>query len=663
MHLPKTSQASQDSMERLTQKCFQLLQQSNYQKMVATCTDAVNAARDVGDRQGETHVLINLTSAYGSMGQYEKAIDQAQAALQLAQTLADRQTETYSLINLANLHRLATHYPAAIEYSHQAQQLAQSLGDRQSEAYALINLASTYGSQQNYDQVIDSSQRSLHLAQALGDQPGETGSLVNLASAYEALQHYETAMHYAKQALDLSQKTGYRRGQALALSNLGYARFGQNQLAEAELALRQAIDIFESLRPTLPDTEKLALFETLIDPYHTLQNVLVAQGKPGEALEIAEQSRARALVDRLAQRGSQTQPTTLATAAAPITLADIQQVARTQQATLVEYALVKPRPQGTRNSADRLYLWVVSPAGQLTFRQVDLTTLDRSLGALVDATQTSLAHSSHHAHGLIHAPAAAKNLASENLKQLYQLLIAPIADLLPTNPNSHVIFVPQGSLFLVPFAALQAPDGSYLIEHHTLRTTPSIQVLRLIHQQHQPSRPIQQALVIGNPTRDLPAAEQEAKAIARLFKTTPLLRQQAHKASVVEQMPQADLIHIAAHAAPNPVNDTYGGLIVLADPTTGFSNLTSQDILSLPLRAQLVVLSGCSTGVSDLITSDGVLGLARALMTAGVPSVVMSLWRVHDAPTANLMQAFYQHWQPTGSAPPSFWPVLLPLGL
>jgi len=641
-HEQKTSQSEQGGIEHLTQKCFQLLQQSNYQKMVATCTEAVNAAEKMGDLQSETYARINLTTAYGSLGQYSKAIDQAKTSLHLAQTQGNRQAETYALINLGNAYRSAKQYAEAIDYSYQARRLAQTLGDRQSEAYALINLASAYWSLQDYTKAIDYSQQSLQLAQELGNQPGETASLINLASAYGALQDYDTAVDYAKQALALSQRTGHPRSQALALSNLGYTLFGNNQLAEAELALRQSIDVLESLRPTLPDTEKLSLFETLTDPYHTLPSVLVAQGKPAEALEITEQGRARALVDLLAYRQSQTKAKTLATISAPITLADIQQVARQQKATLVEYAMVKHQPRGASTIADQLYLWVVSPAGTLNFQQVDLSTLGKSLSELVNATQASLAHSPHHSSNL-----ADDQSPSDHLQQLYQLLIAPIADLLPTNPDSHVIFIPQGSLFLVPFAALQAPDGTYLIEHHTLRTTPSIQVLRLTHQQNSPSRPIEKALIIGNPTSDLPGAEQEAKAIARLFRTTPLLRHRANKAAVVEQMPQADLIHMAAHAAPNPVNDSYSGLIVLADPTTGFSNLTSQDILNLPLQAELAVLSGCSTGVSDRITSDGVVGLARALMTAGVPSVLMSLWRVHDSPTAALMQSFYQHWRPT----------------
>ena len=64
----------------------------------------------------------------------------------------------------------------------------------------------------------------------------------------------------------------------------------------------------------------------------------------------------------------------------------------------------------------------------------------------------------------------------------------------------------------------------------------------------------------------------------------------------------------------------------------------------MKLKAELVVLSACDTG-QGFITGDGVIGLSRSLITAGVPSVIVSLWSVPDAPTASLMTEFYKHLQ------------------
>ena len=89
------------------------------------------------------------------------------------------------------------------------------------------------------------------------------------------------------------------------------------------------------------------------------------------------------------------------------------------------------------------------------------------------------------------------------MQRLHQLLINPIADLLPQNPSARVSFIPQGSLFLVPFPALQNKNGQYLIEKLTILTSPSIQVLDLTRKQKQKNGLTKldssKALVVGNP--------------------------------------------------------------------------------------------------------------------------------------------------------------------
>jgi CHAT domain-containing protein len=257
----------------------------------------------------------------------------------------------------------------------------------------------------------------------------------------------------------------------------------------------------------------------------------------------------------------------------------------------------------------------------------------------------------------------------QNLKQLHQVLIQPIADLLPTDPQVPVIFVPQGPLFLVPFAALQDSNGKYLIEQHTILTAPAIQVLDLTRQQRQkvPQTATRTALVVGNPTMpslpaspgtpaqplpSLPGAEQEAKAIAALLQTQAVTGNQATKAKVLPRLAQVQVAHLATHG----LLDDFAGLgvpgaIALAPTRSDNGLLTSSEILQLHLQADLVVLSACDTG-RGRITGDGVIGLSRSLISAGTPSVIVSLWQVPDAPTASLMTEFYKNWQPGSATKP-----------
>jgi CHAT domain-containing protein len=246
------------------------------------------------------------------------------------------------------------------------------------------------------------------------------------------------------------------------------------------------------------------------------------------------------------------------------------------------------------------------------------------------------------------------------LQKLYKLLIEPIAQYLPTDPNERVIFIPQNELFLVPFPALQDASGNYLIEKHTILTAPSIQVLQLTREQRQAVSG-NGVLVVGNPIMprittqlgetpqplsNLPGAEKEATAIAQLLNTKALIGKQATKAAILPKLPNARIIHLATHGLLDDVKGLgVPGAIALAPNGTREPNdglLTSSEIFDLKLNAELVVLSACDTGRGRL-TGDGVIGLSRSLITAGVPSVIVSLWSVPDAPTASLMTQFYQN--------------------
>lgn len=254
----------------------------------------------------------------------------------------------------------------------------------------------------------------------------------------------------------------------------------------------------------------------------------------------------------------------------------------------------------------------------------------------------------------------------ERLQQLHQLLIEPIADLLPTELNARVIFIPQGDLFFVPFPALQDESGKHLIEKHTILTAPSIQVLELTRQQRQKLGSRESGvgsgefMVVGNPTmpkvapvpgeppeplEPLPGAEQEAKEIASLLNTQAIIGNQATEAAIVQQMPKARFIHLATHGLLDDLyNADIPGAIALAPSGEDDGLLRASEILKLKLNAELVVLSACDTG-QGRITGDGVIGLSRSLFTAGVPSVIASLWKVPDEPTAFLMTNFYKNLQ------------------
>ncbi|MEO0828684.1 MAG: CHAT domain-containing protein, partial [Cyanobacteria bacterium J06642_9] len=563
-------------------------------------------------------------------------------------------------------------YQQSLESYQQVLEIAREVGDREDEADALSNLGLAYHALGQYERAIDVYQQSLAIAGNIGDRQGEANALNNLGGVYDALGQSQRAIASYQQSLDITRDISDRSGEAKSLSNLGLSLINTDQLAEAESVLAQSVEIFESLRTDLPDAQLIALADTQAATYTLLEQVLIAQGKTAEALETTERARARAFVLQLARRlSNREEPTTIAEpeAIALPTIAEIQQTARDQNATLVTYSLIFDQA---------LYIWVVQPSGEIEFRSVGFDgsgSLSNPIAAIDGPVYrgnsnpselNTLIANSRRGIGVV------EGISTEQLKALHQVLIDPIADLLPTDPETNVVFIPQGSLFLIPFAALQNAAGTYLIEAHTVLTAPSIQVLDLTSQEAQGGRREgfllhDRALVVGNPVMPevwlpsedglqalqlvpLPGAEVEALAVGDFLDVAPLIGDQATEAQVKQQLANASLIHFATHGLleygdpqASGVLDIPGALALT--PGNGEDGLlTAAEILEMDLQAELAVLSACDTG-RGRITGDGVVGLSRSLITAGVPSVVVSLWAVPDAPTAALMTEFYRQLQ------------------
>jgi CHAT domain-containing protein/lipopolysaccharide biosynthesis regulator YciM len=642
----------------------------DYAQSINLLQQRLAIAREIGDRQGEGNALGNLGIAYLNLGNYAQSINFSQQLLAIAREIGYREGEGAALGNLGHAYRNLGDYQQSINLLQQRLAIAREIGDREGEGAALGNLGLAYRNLGDYAQSINLLQQQLAIAREIGNRKGEGAALGNLGIAYLNLGNYAQSINFSQQLLAIAREIGSRQGEGIALNNLGAAYLQSQQPAQAETVLLQAVAVLDDLRSGgLSDGDQVSLLDTQQNTFRLLQQALVAQGKYEPALTIAERGRARAFVELLSQRIAIEEA---AVAAEPPNIEAIQALAQQQQTTLVNYSLI----QFSDDDAPALYTWVVSPDGSITFRQQPLS--DINLTALVTNTRDAIGGcvvDRATAIPTVDPNQAAQDLAQsraetdENLRQLHQILIDPIADFLPTDPNQKVAFIPQGELFLVPFPALKDANGQYLIENHTILTAPSIQVLQLTHDlstRAQTPAPLQadNPLIVGDPAmptvtflseagsfeavrlQPLYGARQEAEAVGKTLNASALLGDAATEARVKQQIASADLIHLATHGLleygdPRQTGsrDTPGA-IALAPGNGEDGLLTSTEILQMELQADLVVLSACDTG-RGRITGDGVIGLSRSFIAAGVPSVIVSLWAVPDAPTAELMSEFY----------------------
>lgn len=225
-------------------------------------------------------------------------------------------------------------------------------------------------------------------------------------------------------------------------------------------------------------------------------------------------------------------------------------------------------------------------------------------------------------------------------------LVEPIEEC--SEEGDVVWIVPHRELHRLPLHALEV-GGRYLADRNPVFFTPSASILRYSKAKN-PGRPPVTALVLGDSLpepNDLPSAAEEARSVAALFGTDAYLGDRATKGLLREELRRAsgeiDVLHLACHGAFEP-DDPLVSRIELApgDGNGGHPDLTVEDVLGLDLKATLVTLSACESGLSKIHPGEELVGMTRSFLYAGTPALLVSLWSVHDESTGVLMERFYE---------------------
>jgi len=315
-------------------------------------------------------------------------------------------------------------------------------------------------------------------------------------------------------------------------------------------------------------------------------------------------------------------------------------------------------------NADRLLILLVRPVdGQIHIAAVQAAASMTEIAGLTEALRAELGI-------VVSARAARGELPSQSVEDLAAILTdddsveeadaeldhlrrrlhdALLSEVLPLlQPGEPLVVVPYRELTVIPFPVLTASDGRSLVERHPLSVLPSLASLDTLAPAPEPPG---RAVIIGDPSTSptlglgtLPGAAAEARSVAAALNavgldTSTLLHADATEAAFRAIARGARLLHLACHAAVRQQAWSSPLFLTPAPPEDGL--LLPAEIAELKLDGALVVLAACQSGLGRA-TADGILGLGRAFMQAGARVVVLSLWRVGDAATAHLMEAFYE---------------------
>ena len=652
---------------------------SDFKKAIEFYQLALKIAKDTGNKDGEGSISNNLGSAYQSLSEFKKAIEFHQLALRIAKDIGNKEQEGISYNNLGNAYQSLSDFGKAIEFYQLALRIVKDTGNKNGEGAVYNNLGIACHSTKNLEKAIEFYQLALKLFKDTGNKYGEgaiyyhlglfynslgdvqkaiefyqlslriikdsgnkdvEGTIyTSLGSVYAFLSDFKKAMEFFQHARSIAKETGNREAEQNTYGHLACVLWSLGDYSKAEKCFKSCIELVEEMRVLLEGNDEWKIsFRNERDCVSRLVRLQLQQRterKTLEALLTAERGRAEALVDLLeSQYGVRK---------------SIRSLSKHQKELIILNHLSSPTLFIMDDTlAQSVNIWMLLKGGKegwLVQQRVsdDLTSMTYQTYKQIGVNKSMWPKSR-----------SRKEIVDQGgaLKVLYDILIAPISHSIE---GDEIVIVPDGSSFLIPYAALVDQNSRYLSETLRIRLVPSLTTLRLLAECPKGRHSTSGALLVGNPWVEtvrikgckpfpqLPGAEEEVKMIGQILNIEPLAGKSATKDRVLSGLNSVSLVHIAAHGR------TETGEIILSPNSASAERpkekdflLTMADVLDAKVHAKLVVLSCCNSGRGK-IKVEGVVGIARAFLGAGARSVIATLWAIDDKATLAFMRHFYDH--------------------
>lgn len=454
----------------------------------------------------------------------------------------------------------------------------------------------------------DGALRRLELATTTAAKIGDQALRSQYAAEIDESKGTVLVNRDAKAAIQAlsSSMTGFSRaGRRLRLARLllirGRAYRAAGDTAAAEKDWSDGAAIFEDQRPDIRDSqERISHFDQMWDLFREL--IAVRASNAVASLEVAERFRGRALLDSLSRDRR----------AVPLSGESMYRWLP-QGVTVIAYAVLP----------ERLLRWTISRTG-VTLEPLEISASD--LTALVDSHRAVLA-----SRGSEFDASAAR---------LSRLLL-PAA--LNSQTSARVVFLPDGPLFGVPFAALPVPGAPahLVVDDFIVSVAPSLTILKSVARISARPRALLVSAGGANAAESLPAlpgAVAEINAIAPAYPNrTRLEGPSATPSAILKALARADVTHFAGHAIADSETPSRSRLLVFGPAAISFD-----DLRQTPLRpGAIIVLSACDAARGRVFHGEGAVGMTYPFLANGASAVVASIWQIDDATPMSLWQSFH----------------------
>lgn len=456
-------------------------------------------------------------------------------------------------------------------------------------------------------QAVGSAKKLLKDVPDEGARASLLGDLLVIEGHVIVSNNPKAAIEVLTPALHIYSKTAYTYQLAWLYFERARAYMAIGRLESAEADLLEAIEAIELQRRDISD---LILQYQFLDQarkiYYGMANLQLQLGRPRVALGWLESLKASTLLFSDTVSPS------------PFELVGRAQAALQADQVIIEFAIL-----------DRsLWIWLLRHNSLRVFKlSGDIRDLEREGDDL------------HRAVGKL----ANGELFRSHAGVLAQRLIAPILSEL--RPGERLIFVPDGFLHSIPYAALwNSKRKKFLIEDFQVSIAPSAAMYALsINNSRRMHGNFNSVAALGDPTFDrrlwpriraLPGARKEVQEVASLYpRAKTLIGPEATTGAFWGLTRSYDVIHVASHGIINPEQPLLSSIILAPSSTEGTSGtLYARDLYRQSYATtRLIVLSACTTLGERFRGSEGLSSLARPFLSGGVPAVVGTLWPVEDS--------------------------------
>jgi CHAT domain-containing protein len=705
------------------------------------------------DNQWLMSTESDIGNVYMAEQQPGAALDHYQKSLAFAQQLRNQAGVARALGGIGTAHFAELRYEEALAAYTQALPIHSALNDKGAIAWTHAHIGLVQAALEKHEDALASYQRAFDIANALSDAAAISVTMTLLATEQAELDRPERALDLADRAAGIAKAID--NDDTFAQARVVTARVlrKQGDRDGAQRTLREAVAAVEAGRAQGGDEPRQDFFGDARGPYRAMALLMAEANKPAEALAFAERSQARLLADILtgnrslitnglsaseqeeerclnrvskglrtqAQKERQRQApdaarlealkTKLAEAdqqrqafaeqayaAHPAlklqrgfvetaTLDDVASLLPDSKTAIIEFAmtekqtlaLVLTRPTATPGTA-KPGATPSAPAGppQIDMRIFDVKALD--LSKRIREFRAAIAQKD---------PEIGKAAS-----QLHDLLLKPLSEALAG--KTHLIIVPDGPLWSLPFQALQDADGRFLIERCAVSYAPSLTALALVQRgaltaaaDGRDARPTtkggssakgdssakggspakvvavgtQQAgtmaerLALLNPrvnVKPMPNAELEAKKLALVYgpaRAKVLVGRAATRAAVLEAAGGDGVLHLATVFVPSAASPMRSPF-VLAAPDAGEEVLEAWELTTRPLPPVTVL----SRVQAERVGGEGEVPVALAwlLFVGGTKTTVLATWPDDSTATMNLMLDLHRKLiAPTAAKPAS----------